>query len=231
MSTILRDPGLIYNVRYDKVPLDVVANSERTFPKEWIAASRVDVTDDFVRYAQPLIGENWPNIGVKAAGFSIPCINEAADVIFKIEAAFAAAEIHAGAGLIKAVEVVEAGLLPRFPGGAESELAMAACGFVRVGQVGGNVRSEVEILDLRGELRRERARVEQLVGAGGQLAGHHRRPRVFDIVAERIDRAHARDDYSSFVTHASTLRRTQAPDWPPVPKLATTTFFIATGRD
>jgi len=62
MSTILRNPGPIYNVRYDKVPLDLVANSERFFPEAWIAPNRMDVTDDFVRYARPLIGDNWPAI-------------------------------------------------------------------------------------------------------------------------------------------------------------------------
>jgi 6-phosphofructokinase len=62
MSTILRRPGLIYNVDYDKVPLELVANSEREFPEEWIAKSRVDVTDDFVRYAKPLIGEDWVSV-------------------------------------------------------------------------------------------------------------------------------------------------------------------------
>ncbi len=62
MATILRNPGPIYNVRYDKVPLEVVANSERTFPKAWIAPSRTDVTDDFIAYARPLIGEDWPSI-------------------------------------------------------------------------------------------------------------------------------------------------------------------------
>ncbi len=62
MATILRNPGLIYSVRYDKVPLELVANSERTFPKEWITPDGTDVTDDFVRYAQPLIGEDWPSI-------------------------------------------------------------------------------------------------------------------------------------------------------------------------
>jgi 6-phosphofructokinase 1 len=62
MSTILRQPGPVYNVRYDKVPLDLVANSERSFPKQWIAPSRVDVTDDFVKYARPLIGDAWPTI-------------------------------------------------------------------------------------------------------------------------------------------------------------------------
>jgi 6-phosphofructokinase 1 len=39
-----------------------VANSERTFPEEWIAPSRTDVTDEFVDYAQPLIGMDWPSI-------------------------------------------------------------------------------------------------------------------------------------------------------------------------
>jgi hypothetical protein len=62
MSTILREPGEIYSVRYDKVPLDAVANSERSFPAAWLAESRVDVTDDFVRYARPLIGEDWVSV-------------------------------------------------------------------------------------------------------------------------------------------------------------------------
>jgi len=62
MSTILREPGPIYNVRYDKVSLEQVANSERSFPQRWIAASRIDVTDEFLRYARPLIGDQWPAI-------------------------------------------------------------------------------------------------------------------------------------------------------------------------
>ncbi|MGQ9501016.1 MAG: diphosphate--fructose-6-phosphate 1-phosphotransferase [Anaerolineae bacterium] len=62
MSTLLREPGPIYRVRYDKVPLDLVANSERKFPRQWIAENRIDVTDEFVAYARPLIGDNWPTI-------------------------------------------------------------------------------------------------------------------------------------------------------------------------
>jgi 6-phosphofructokinase 1 len=62
MSTILRDPGQIYNVHYDKVPLELVANSERSLPETWIATDRLDVTDAFIRYAQPLIGDSWPSI-------------------------------------------------------------------------------------------------------------------------------------------------------------------------
>jgi len=62
MSTILREPGEVYNVRYDKVPLEMVANSERSFPPKWITPNRIDVTDDFVRYARPLLGDSWPTI-------------------------------------------------------------------------------------------------------------------------------------------------------------------------
>jgi 6-phosphofructokinase 1 len=62
MSTILRRPGSIYNVYYDKIPLELVANSERSFPAGWIAPGGTDVTDDFVRYARPLIGDDWPSI-------------------------------------------------------------------------------------------------------------------------------------------------------------------------
>lgn len=62
MATILREPGIIYNVRYDKVPLEEVALSERTFPEKWIAECRYDVTDEFLAYARPLIGEDWPSV-------------------------------------------------------------------------------------------------------------------------------------------------------------------------
>ncbi len=62
MSTILRDPGEIYSVRYDKVPLEKVALSERQFPGEWISENHMDVTDEFLRYARPLIGEDWVSV-------------------------------------------------------------------------------------------------------------------------------------------------------------------------
>jgi 6-phosphofructokinase 1 len=62
MSTILRQPGSIYRVTFDQVPLEQVANSERQFPAHWISADKLDVTDDFVRYARPLIGDDWPTI-------------------------------------------------------------------------------------------------------------------------------------------------------------------------
>ncbi|MGQ0634894.1 MAG: diphosphate--fructose-6-phosphate 1-phosphotransferase [Planctomycetaceae bacterium] len=62
MATILRNPGPVYGVRYDKAALADVANSERTFPAAWITADGCDVTDDFVRYAAPLTGEDWVSV-------------------------------------------------------------------------------------------------------------------------------------------------------------------------
>jgi 6-phosphofructokinase 1 len=62
MATILREPGTMYDVRYDKVPLYLVANSERSFPEAWMSENRLDVTEDFLRYARPLIGDSWPAI-------------------------------------------------------------------------------------------------------------------------------------------------------------------------
>jgi len=60
MSTIVRNPDLPYKVNYDKILLDTVANSEREFPKKWIASNRVDVTDEFINWALPLIGGSLP---------------------------------------------------------------------------------------------------------------------------------------------------------------------------
>jgi len=62
MSTILRKPGADYAVYYDKVSLEKVANSEREFPAAWLAENKIDVTDDFLKYARPLMGEQWPEI-------------------------------------------------------------------------------------------------------------------------------------------------------------------------
>jgi len=64
MATILRDPGFIYNVRYDKVLLEKVALSERTFPEKWISRNRYDVTDEFLAYVRPLIGDDWPSVPI-----------------------------------------------------------------------------------------------------------------------------------------------------------------------
>lgn len=62
MATILRNPGKIYSVRYDKVPLQKVALSERFFPEKWIAENRMDVKDEFLDYVRPLIGKDWISV-------------------------------------------------------------------------------------------------------------------------------------------------------------------------
>lgn len=62
MATILRHPGTVYSVYFDQVPLEKVANSERKFPANWLSENRIDVTDDFVAYARPLIGSEWVSI-------------------------------------------------------------------------------------------------------------------------------------------------------------------------
>jgi len=62
MATILRKESNNYEVYYDMVPLEKVANSERSFPKNWITENRIDVTDDFIDYAYPLIGKDWARI-------------------------------------------------------------------------------------------------------------------------------------------------------------------------
>ena len=57
MATILRRPGSPYRAYYDKVPLDKVANSSRVLPSAWISADGLDVTDHFLDYAKPLLGD------------------------------------------------------------------------------------------------------------------------------------------------------------------------------
>lgn len=65
MATILRAPGNTYKAYYDKVLLETVANSVRYLPDGWIAKDGIDVTDDFIHYAMPLIGDGWPGIGIE----------------------------------------------------------------------------------------------------------------------------------------------------------------------
>jgi ATP-dependent phosphofructokinase / diphosphate-dependent phosphofructokinase len=65
MATILRKDSDNYAVYYEKVPLKTVANSQRFLPKSWISKSGIDVTDDFIKYAKPLIGDGWPKIPIE----------------------------------------------------------------------------------------------------------------------------------------------------------------------
>jgi 6-phosphofructokinase 1 len=62
MATMLRRKAEVYELYYDKVPLEKVAVSARHLPKHWLTGDGLDVTDDFIRYASPLVGERWMNV-------------------------------------------------------------------------------------------------------------------------------------------------------------------------
>jgi 6-phosphofructokinase 1 len=62
MATIVRRPGPRYTADYDKIALDQVAHSFRPLPAHWISADGLDVTDDFIRYATPLLGGDSPPV-------------------------------------------------------------------------------------------------------------------------------------------------------------------------
>ncbi len=62
MATILRAPGETYKPVFEKVRLEEVANTVRFLPASWISKDKLDVTDDFIKYAMPLIGVGWPKI-------------------------------------------------------------------------------------------------------------------------------------------------------------------------
>ncbi|MBR1676356.1 MAG: 6-phosphofructokinase, partial [Clostridia bacterium] len=48
-----------YEITYDLLPLSITANAEKGVPKEWITEDGTWLTEDFERYARPLImGEN-----------------------------------------------------------------------------------------------------------------------------------------------------------------------------
>jgi len=64
MVTIERVPGTAYRASYGKIGLKSVAGKDRPFPADWIASSKVDVTDDFLDYARPLLGENPVSVPV-----------------------------------------------------------------------------------------------------------------------------------------------------------------------
>ncbi len=65
MSTILRKAGSAYEPFFDKVRLETVANTARQLPAHWISEDRLDVTDEFIQYARPLIGDGWPEIAIE----------------------------------------------------------------------------------------------------------------------------------------------------------------------
>ncbi len=60
MATLQRAEGPDYRIGYDKVQLKTVANSTRQIPRAWMTSDELDVTDEFIRYAEPLVGDEWP---------------------------------------------------------------------------------------------------------------------------------------------------------------------------
>jgi len=58
-----RKAGLKYQIEYKLLPLEQVANTEKTVPLEWINDDNTGLTEDFVNYALPLVqGENEPSL-------------------------------------------------------------------------------------------------------------------------------------------------------------------------
>jgi 6-phosphofructokinase 1 len=60
MVSLEREPGREYRVRTGTVALEVVANQQQRLPGEFIAADGNGMTEAFVAYATPLIGEPLP---------------------------------------------------------------------------------------------------------------------------------------------------------------------------
>lgn len=57
MCSLERTADDPYAVRYELVDVLEVANKVRAVPREWIAADGMGVTEEFVRYVHPLVGE------------------------------------------------------------------------------------------------------------------------------------------------------------------------------
>ena len=55
-------------VYYDKVSMEAIANSARGLPREWIADGGIDVTDAYIDYAMPLIGEGMRELPAISPG-------------------------------------------------------------------------------------------------------------------------------------------------------------------
>jgi hypothetical protein len=60
MVTLEREPGPDYRVTTGTTPLDNVANQQKLLPVEFITPSGNGMTQSFVDYATPLIGDPLP---------------------------------------------------------------------------------------------------------------------------------------------------------------------------
>jgi len=71
MINLVREPGPRYRCSTGVVELEKVANRERMMPAEYINAAGNGVTDAFLEYARPLIGEPLPPYA-RLAGTLVP---------------------------------------------------------------------------------------------------------------------------------------------------------------
>jgi 6-phosphofructokinase 1 len=55
MVCYARKPGDEYVCEYKLLPLELAANTEKTVPLEWIINNGTGISDEFVKYALPLI--------------------------------------------------------------------------------------------------------------------------------------------------------------------------------
>ena len=55
MVCYARKPGDKYECEYKLLPLELAANTEKTVPKEWIINNGTGISDEFIKYALPLI--------------------------------------------------------------------------------------------------------------------------------------------------------------------------------
>ena len=62
MVTLQREPGDSYRCTTGTAPLDQVANAEQLLPDEYISAQGNDVTEAFLEYVRPLIGQPIPGL-------------------------------------------------------------------------------------------------------------------------------------------------------------------------
>ena len=60
MITLVREPGPAYEVTTGMAPLNQVANAEKGLPAEYINEAGNFVTDAFLEYARPLMGDPLP---------------------------------------------------------------------------------------------------------------------------------------------------------------------------
>jgi 6-phosphofructokinase len=60
MVTLEREAGADYRVRTGTAPLEVIANQAKRLPASFVATDGRGMTDEFVAYATPLIGEPLP---------------------------------------------------------------------------------------------------------------------------------------------------------------------------